>query len=53
MKTTTITITHNLTPFHNETFNDTLIATLKGILYFWKSRSKKSIEIKINNTLLT
>lgn len=47
MKKITITITHNLTPFHTESMTGMLNACLEGINRFWTNKSKKSFKIEI------
>jgi hypothetical protein len=43
----TITIEHNLTPFHTESMEGMLKSMLEGLKYFWNSRSVKDFDYKI------
>lgn len=48
MKKITITITHNLTPFHTESMTGMLNGCLEGLTRFWNDKSKKLFKIEIN-----
>lgn len=48
MKKITITIEHNLTPFHEESMKSMVDATATGLSIFWNRKSKKHFTVKIN-----
>ena len=49
MKVIRIEIQEDLTPMHQDILLSTIYGTLKGMKFFWNSRSKKFFDVKIDN----
>lgn len=47
-KTIVITITHDLSPMHEETLHNTIHDVMMGMSVYWKANSVKKFNIKID-----
>jgi len=50
MKKISITVEHDLTPFHEESMKGMLDITLTALENFWNSNSKKGFSVKIHES---